>query len=633
MISINRTSDMHLCELGGGSRPVVNPKCLGGNDIHIDARMCTNHEGKQCVDAVHNLVQFPWPSKDNEFDGVIAIFVLEHVSYLQTLNFLKEAFRITKPGGKAVFVVPNTENQVKWILEHQSGWDGKDFFTSASEKLFGSQDDTVKEQEVHVGSYHCVYFNPLIVNNLFEQVGYENILCSPYGERETDLAIQANKPSNSVVNTNAAVAQIPQEHQFSNLKVGEGTPITDQVGVSNGKPPAAPSYSGPNKVDLTTEERANLFARNYFDQYPGSRLGFHWDVPYHEITARKILEKKPESVLELGCSRGYIIKRLEDVGIRCTGFDISKHAYLTKVSSRVFQQDVLVGLPCIQLDKDYDLCFSISFLEHVPEDLLPIVVGEMERTCKRGLHGITFLGQEQYPDSTRCTLRSKEWWQSKLPKDHEVVSVQNLENGVLPDDYVNGDGRTKLSIGTAWTMAHYGWQNIDMIDAAGFAGQYRYNFKRLDACKGLPYGTGIVDLIFSSHMLEHLTYAEGLSFLRECRRVIRPDGGMRLIVPNAEYLMDEYTKRSSVFDDFGEVNTNCAIATTSAGKLWALLHEGHASCYDGETLCKMLGEAGWESIVSQFRFSQIPSVRQILKETCEMSYGFSLFVDAIPIRG
>lgn len=622
MIGINRSSDTRLLELGGGSNPNVIPKCLGGQDTHIDARMCTNSEGKQCVDIAHNLSQFPWPVKDNEFDGVICIFCLEHISYVKTLSFLKESYRVIKPGSKVVYVIPNTEAQCKWILANPDGWDGKSFFEAASENLFGSQDSSVKAQEVSDGNFHSAYFNPLVVNKLFEDAGFENIVVQPYGTRETDLCIQAVKPI-----INAPVAQMPQEQLISNQQVGADS----NLGQVNGPMANSPvlQYDGPNKPDLTSEQRAKLFDRNYFDKYPGSRLGFYWDMPHHQVTFQKVMEKKPESVLELGSGRGYILKRLEDVGIKTLGIDISKHCNLTKVSSRVFEYDATKGIPFVELDNSYDICFTNSFLEYVPEELLPIVIKEMERICKRGMHGINFVNQVQYPDVMQCTLRTKEWWQNILPKDHEVYSVQELEQGQLTDDYLNGDGRTKLSLGTAWTMAHHGWQNLDMIDAAGFASGYRYNYKQLDIRKGLPYGTGIVDLIFSSHMFEHLTYAEGLSLLRECRRVIRPSGGMRLIVPDANLLMSKY--KLNELAAFDEVNGNCANAPTSAGKLWSLLHDGHQACYDGETLCKLLGDAGWKSTVSSFREAKYPDqMGQILKETVEMSYGFSLFVDAIP---
>lgn len=58
----------------------------------------------------------------------------------------------------------------------------------------------------------------------------------------------------------------------------------------------------------------------------------------------------------------------------------------------------------------------------------------------------------------------------------------------------------------------------------------------MDVTRGLPYDSDSVDVIYSSHMLEHvhLDQAEGL--LREFRRVLRSDGICRLALPDGEAL-------------------------------------------------------------------------------------------------
>jgi SAM-dependent methyltransferase len=55
---------------------------------------------------------------------------------------------------------------------------------------------------------------------------------------------------------------------------------------------------------------------------------------------------------------------------------------------------------------------------------------------------------------------------------------------------------------------------------------------RHDVRKPLPFEDDSVDEIYTSHLLEHLTYADGLRFLEELRRVIKPDGIIRIVSPD-----------------------------------------------------------------------------------------------------
>ncbi len=72
----------------------------------------------------------------------------------------------------------------------------------------------------------------------------------------------------------------------------------------------------------------------------------------------------------------------------------------------------------------------------------------------------------------------------------------------------------------------------------------------LDVRNGLPFPSNSVDSIYSTHMFEHF-YADELNrLLRECFRVLKAGGGMRLIVPNLESAITAYHRNESGwFDD------------------------------------------------------------------------------------
>ncbi len=56
------------------------------------------------VDKVVNLEKYPWPFKDNEFDGIYCDNVLEHLSSIT--KPAEELWRITKKSGKIIVKVP-----------------------------------------------------------------------------------------------------------------------------------------------------------------------------------------------------------------------------------------------------------------------------------------------------------------------------------------------------------------------------------------------------------------------------------------------------------------------------------------------------------------------------------------------
>ena len=56
---------------------------------------------------------------------------------------------------------------------------------------------------------------------------------------------------------------------------------------------------------------------------------------------------------------------------------------------------------------------------------------------------------------------------------------------------------------------------------------------------GLPFKDSSVEVIFSSHFIEHLTFEEGINFLRECHRVLRPDGILRISCPDMKLWIDK----------------------------------------------------------------------------------------------
>jgi predicted SAM-dependent methyltransferase len=61
-----------------------------------------------------------------------------------------------------------------------------------------------------------------------------------------------------------------------------------------------------------------------------------------------------------------------------------------------------------------------------------------------------------------------------------------------------------------------------------------------DATKGLPVPPGSVDVLYSSHMLEHLDQKDAEAFLMEAIRVLRAGGIIRIAVPDLRKKVQQY---------------------------------------------------------------------------------------------
>ncbi|MBI4392203.1 MAG: class I SAM-dependent methyltransferase [Euryarchaeota archaeon] len=101
------TGPLRLLEIGAGKRsdldswPEVAAARASLRRIELVRNDIVPFDG---VDVVHDLSKRPWPFRDAEFDGVVAVQVLEHLEDLGEV--MEEICRIVKPGGRALVEVP-----------------------------------------------------------------------------------------------------------------------------------------------------------------------------------------------------------------------------------------------------------------------------------------------------------------------------------------------------------------------------------------------------------------------------------------------------------------------------------------------------------------------------------------------
>ena len=67
--------------------------------------------------------------------------------------------------------------------------------------------------------------------------------------------------------------------------------------------------------------------------------------------------------------------------------------------------------------------------------------------------------------------------------------------------------------------------------------------RKADLLAPLPFATGSVAIVYSSHFLEHIPRKHVPTFLLECFRILKPGGMIRLVMPDLEEMCREYLLR------------------------------------------------------------------------------------------
>ncbi len=80
-----------------------------------------------------------------------------------------------------------------------------------------------------------------------------------------------------------------------------------------------------------------------------------------------------------------------------------------------------------------------------------------------------------------------------------------------------------------------GWLNIDSWSGSP-------SIQRHDLSRGIPLAEESADVVYHSHVLEHFDRAGAAGFLRECFRVLKKGGIIRVVVPDLEKIARLYLK-------------------------------------------------------------------------------------------
>jgi len=136
------------------------------------------------------------------------------------------------------------------------------------------------------------------------------------------------------------------------------------------------------------------------------------------------------------------------------------------------------------------------------------------------------------------------------------------------------DGRALINLGCG-THMHPDWNNLDfsvyarfrphmwlvsILRQVGLISPERYaQFSKVvqdiiswDLSRGIPFGEETFDVLYHSHLLEHIDREDAPDFVVECYRVLKPGGVIRVVVPDLEKWANAYSQSLSL-----RVDNNC----------------------------------------------------------------------------
>lgn len=140
----------------------------------------------------------------------------------------------------------------------------------------------------------------------------------------------------------------------------------------------------------------------------------------------------------------------------------------------------------------------------------------------------------------------------------------------------------------------------------------------------LPDKDRSVDYIYCSNVLEHFEKSEALDILNDCRRVLKSNGLIRIVVPDLKKLMKSYKGSESFNREYFGFDKDLYVGFI--GKIKRFFIRGHEWMYDRESGINLLKASGFKKIkVCSFRRGECPNINVL---DLEMHRSLGLYIEA-----
>jgi predicted SAM-dependent methyltransferase len=179
-----------------------------------------------------------------------------------------------------------------------------------------------------------------------------------------------------------------------------------------------------------------------------------------------------------------------------------------------------------------------------------------------------------------------------------VVDIRELygfvRRGHQIERYLRNSQVRKLQLGTSNSLIE-GWLNTDVLPTSR-------EVVYLDATRRFPFRDNTFDYVCSEHMIEHIEYHDALFMLRECFRVLKPGGKIRMSTPDLRVLVGLFSNEKTAVQNFyvDWMTTKFLPDATFCKEVFLINNAfrawGHQFLYDRETIEMTMKKVGFKDI-------------------------------------
>ena len=267
-----------------------------------------------------------------------------------------------------------------------------------------------------------------------------------------------------------------------------------------------------------------------YDTFEGMSPPGNVDVDLHGLTAESLLqEQDPEDPKSVWCRSS--LEHVRQVLIE-TGYAIDAVHFVPGKVEDTLPQTKPEKIALLRLDTDWYESTRCELEELFPR-LSPgaVLIVDDYGHCRvvaarlmnilRNTTYRCYLVESTTPDESEFTILKTDGRRCAMSRSLEAPKTTKLKSH-----------QQRLNIGCG-RQYHHDWINLDLETDDP-------NVLRHNVIHGLPFAENHFDVIYHSHILEHLKPENGANLMDECYRVLRPGGVLRIVVPDLERIASLY---------------------------------------------------------------------------------------------